>query len=104
MEPYRVVVSSKYHQDMTSILYYMTHDLKEPIAASRFLEAVEKAVQGLSMMPERFELVKDEVLREAGYRKCPIKNYLLFYKISKSEKTVRIYRIIYARRNWKFLL
>jgi toxin ParE1/3/4 len=104
MEPYRVIVSSKFHQDMTSILSYMIHDLKEPAVAARFLESVEKTVQSLSMMPERFELVKDEVLREAGYRKCPIKNYLLFYKIFESEKSVRIYRIIYGRRNWKFLL
>ncbi len=59
----------------------MIHDLKAPIAAENFLDDVEETVHGLKDMPDRFELVKDETLRNAGYRKCSIKDYLLFYKV-----------------------
>ncbi len=104
MEHYKILVSEHYHQDVRSILSYMIHDLKAPVAAANFLDDVEETVHGLKDMPDRLELVKDETLRNAGYRKCTIKDYLLFYKVFEKEKTVRIYRLIYGRRNWQVLL
>ena len=82
----------------------LAHDLLSPKAAEDFLDLIEKTVQGLSSMPYRFELVKDERLRQQGYRKCLVKNYLLFYKVFEQEKIVRIYRVVYARRHWEYLL
>ncbi len=64
----------------------------------------EIVVNGLSFVSERFALLKDETLNQQGYRKCVVKNFLIFYKIFEEENIVRVYRILYARRNWKFLL
>ncbi len=104
MELYKVLVSRSYHQDLRAILRYLAHDLLSPKAAEDFLDLIEKTVQGLSSMPYRFELVKDERLRQQGYRKCLVKNYLLFYKVFEQEKIVRVYRVTYARRHWESLL
>lgn len=104
MEHYKILVSEEFHQDLQKILHYILHDLSAPLAAADFLDAIEDTVQGLSSMPYRFEMVRDENLNRKGYRKCIIKNYLLFYKVFEEEKTVRIYRLIYARRNWVRLL
>jgi toxin ParE1/3/4 len=104
MERYKVIVSREYHQDLLMILRYLIHDLKSPAAASHFLDAIEETVQGLSTMPYRFELVRDDTLRQQGYRRCLVKNYLLFYKVFEQEKIVQIYRVIYARRIWERLL
>ena len=104
MEHYKILVSEEYHQDLQKILHYILHDLRAPLAAADFLDAIEDTVQGLSSMPYRFEMVRDETLNRKGYRKCIIKNNLLFYKVFEEEKTVRIYRLIYARRNWVRLL
>ncbi|MGI6121129.1 MAG: type II toxin-antitoxin system RelE/ParE family toxin [Saccharofermentanales bacterium] len=104
MELYKVLVSRSYHQDLQAILRYLAHDLLSPKAAEDFLDLIEETVQGLSSMPYRFELVKDERLRQQGYRKCLVKNYLLFYKVFEQEKIVRVYRVTYARRHWESLL
>lgn len=104
MKHYKVLVSRRSHQDLQAILAYMIHELKAPAAAASFLDEVETVVRGLEVMPERFELLRDEPLRQAGYRSCQIKNYLLFYKVIEQKKTVQLYRLIYARRNWKDLL
>lgn len=104
MKQYKVLVSRRYHQDLKSILGYMIHDLKAPIAASNFLNVLEETVQSLQEMPYRFELVKDETLKQQGYRKYSVKNYLLFYKILENEKVIRIYRLIYGKRNWERML
>ncbi|NLZ66755.1 MAG: type II toxin-antitoxin system RelE/ParE family toxin, partial [Clostridiaceae bacterium] len=48
--------------------------------------------------------VRDDTLRQQGYRRCLVKNYLLFYKVFEQEKIVQIYRVIYARRIWERLL
>ena len=104
MEKYKVVVSNKYQQDLRNILHYLISDLNAPIAAMDFLDEVEETVKGLSLMPYRFVLVRDELLRQQGYRTCLINNYLLFYKVFEQERIVQIYRLIYARRNWKNFL
>lgn len=104
MVQYKVIVSEKYQQDLRGILHYLIHDLNNPVAAVDFLDAVENTVRGLSIMPSRFGLVMDEMLKQKGYRKCSIKNYLLLYKVFEQEKTVRIYRLIYGRRSWEQLL
>ena len=93
MEHYKTLVSEEYHQDLQKILHYILHDLSAPLTAADFLDAVEDTVQGLALMPYRFEIVRDETLNRKGYRKCIIKNYLLFYKVFEEEKTVRIFRL-----------
>lgn len=104
MEHHKILVSEEYHRDLQKILHYILHDLSAPLAAAGFLEAIEDTVQGLASMPYCFEKVRDETLNRKGNRKCNIKNNLLFYKVFEEEKTVRIYRLLYARRNWIRLL
>ncbi len=71
MKQYKVLVSRRYHQDLKSILGYIIHDLKAPIAASNFLNVLEKTVQSLQEMPYRFEkeaTLGNTILRQSTFR------------------------------------
>lgn len=86
MKHYNVLLSRRSHQDLQAILAYMIHELKAPAAAASFLDEVETVVRGLEVMPERFELLRDEPLRPAGYRSCRIKNICSFTKFLNKRK------------------
>ena len=41
---------------------------------------------------------------ENEYRNLPVKNYLVFYTVDEEQKTVEIYRVLYAKRDWKNII
>ena len=51
-------------------------------------------------MPLRYGLVDDAYLRRKKFRKCLVKNYIIFCKVNKENKTVMIHRILHARQKW----
>jgi len=51
-------------------------------------------------MPQRYGLVNDNYLRGKEFRKCLVKNYIIFYKIHEESKTVMVHRILHTRQNW----
>jgi len=46
----------------------------------------------------------DERMKNKGYRKIPIKNYLILYSVDEEQKTVTIIRIIYGGRSYAELV
>lgn len=104
MEQYKILVSESYHRDLRNIIHYISHSLDAPYTAANLLDEIEKAVKNLAVMPERFALVDDVYLRARAFRKCSVKNYLLFYKVNKERKIVLIHRILHTKQNWSTLL
>lgn len=49
-------------------------------------------------------LVKDEILKNKGYRRLIIDNYVVFYIVDETDKVVVIMRILYAPRNYQNLI
>ena len=47
-----------------------------------------------------YALCNDIHLRQLGYRKIAIKNYLIFYKIDIATNNIYIMRIIYGKRDY----
>ena len=76
------------------------HNLDAPLTASTLLDEIEAIVSNLSIMPLRYGLVDDAYLRRKEFRKYLIKNYIIFYKVNKENKTVMIHRILHARQKW----
>lgn len=90
--------------DLVDLLRYVAVELEEPSVALRLLEAMDRAIESLAVMPHRCPPVDDEYLAEMGYRKLHIKNYLAFFTIDEETKTVYVERILYARRDWLHIL
>lgn len=104
MEQYKILVSESYHRDLKGIIHYISHNLDAPFTASDLLDEIESTVSSLSTMPQRYELVNDNYLRGKEFRKCLVKNYIIFYKIHEESKTVMVHRILHTRQNWMDIL
>ena len=104
MTEYRIVIEKTAENDLVSILSYISDSLKEPGIALKIYSSVKKEILTLNKMPFRYATVNEEPYRSLGIRKIPVENYTAFYIASEKEKTVHIFRILYNRREWQYLL
>lgn len=100
MVKYRVDVSDPAENDLRDIVRYIASQLSAPVSALQMMELLEKAMTGMSDMPQRCPLVTDERLSQMGYRKLIVKNYIVFFSIDERNKVIDIERILYGRRDW----
>jgi len=100
MAKYRVDVSEPAENDLRDIVRYIASQLAAPVSALHMMELFEEAIADLSDIPQRCPLVADERLSQIGYRKLPIKNYVVFFSIDEKNKVVNVEGILYGRRDW----
>ncbi len=100
MAKYRVDVSEPAENDLSDIIRYITSQLSVPMSALRLMELFEEAMEGLADMPHRYPFIADERLTQMGYRKLPVKSYIVFFSIDEKNKVIDIERILYGRRDW----
>lgn len=86
--------------DLLEIQAYIAHD--NPEAAEALVNAILDLVASLESLPERGAVPKDAYLQHAGYRYLQHGEYLIFYKVLRSQ--VRVYRILHGRRLYRDLL
>ncbi len=83
---YEINISKLAHHDLERIVSYITANLASPIAATNFLDQVEKCYDYLKHNPYVYAKCQNIRLEKEDYRKIPIKNYLLVYKIAEEDK------------------
>ena len=101
---YKIKLSKEATEDLDDIIGYIINVLKNPIAANNLLTEIEDSYSILSNAPESFAYCEDQRLRMLGYRKIPVKNYIIFYKVDNESETVYILRVIYGRREYTNLI
>ena len=104
MDNYKIIVSEAYQKDLKGILRYITHNLDAPCIADELLNDIENTILCLFSMPKRYELIDDPYLKNKKKKKCLVKNYIIFYKVHKENKTIVIHRILHARQKWLDIL
>jgi len=92
------------YEDLDQIFDYIASELKADNAAHHLMNDIEEKITRLKTFPYSCELVKDEALKEKGYRKLIIDNYIAFYIVNEKEKLVIIMRIIYGARQYEKIL
>ncbi|MFZ5986616.1 MAG: type II toxin-antitoxin system RelE/ParE family toxin [Bacillota bacterium] len=97
---YKLVITELAHQDLDKIVSYIAVELVNPIAAGNFLDEVDKCYGHLKSNPWMYGKCQNKRLEKEGYRKAPIKNYLLVYKIDEVSKTVNIMRFFYGAQDY----
>lgn len=100
MEKFKVEIFPTAQDDLRSIVEYL--NTLSPQTALRYYDLLTEKISGLSELPERHPLARDEQLRSRGYRLLLVKNHIVFYVIN--NKSVEIRRILYARRHYIELL
>ena len=104
MSDYLIEITESAQSDLRQIIYYIQTDLSSPSTADNFMNGIEEAMEQLSFMLEKFQLVRDDYLASKGYRSTRYKNYLIFYIINYHMQTVFIHRILPASRHWEYLI
>ena len=101
---YNIDITSLAETDILEAAKYIKEQLLNPSAADNLVDAVDKAVNSLKVMPSRHALVRDDSLASLGIRFMPVKNYLIFFTVREERKTVVIQRFLYGRRDWITIL
>ncbi len=104
MTKYEVLVSEQAQNDLKEIATYLSSNLLEPNIAKDILSEIDKSILSLEEMPYRYCLLSDNLLKKVGVRKLVVKNYIVFFKVYETKKTVGIVRIRYGRRNWQKMI
>ena len=98
---YEIRISESAERDIDEILQYMTEKLASPQAAADWVGELEKRYGELSKYPRMYGQPNNEALRQIGYRRFMIKNYVLFYRVNDTLREVIIARVFYCGRNYE---
>lgn len=99
VDAYTVKVTMQAQGQIKSISQYISIDLNAPDAAVHFLDTLEESIMSLSQLPHRIPLTGEEPWRCEGIHKMPAKNYLVYFWINESSKTVQINAVVYGSRD-----
>ena len=99
---YRVLFSTAAEEDGGAIASYLADTLGTPHAALRFLDELDEQVGVLEAIPESFPSVLDARLAARGYRKAPVKGYVVLLRVV--DDIVQVARIFHQRQDYARLL
>lgn len=99
-----LIVTDDAHEDVDQVLGYITGALYNPAAASSLLAQIEACFDQLREFPLSFEECRTPRLRDRGYRKAVVDNFILIYRPVRSENRVYILRFLYGGRDYEKLL
>ena len=95
---YQFTKSAK--NDLEQILYYIKIDLDNPTAAFSFINKFQEAVSNIQLFPNSFPKVINKFLSESIIiRKKLISNYVLYYSVNDTLKSIIILRIVFSHRD-----
>ena len=95
---FEVKVSPQAAEDLLEIKNYIENELQNPIAAKNTVLKIIETYESLSKSPGSGIPVERYVSFHTDYRFVLANNYSIFYRVE--EKTVKIIRILYSRRDF----
>ncbi len=100
---YILKFTPKANEDLEQIYAYISGKLFSEIAADNLLERIENSLMRLRNFPYSCSFVLDEPLKNRGYRKLIVDNYIAFYLVDETEKLLVVMRILYGAQNYESL-
>ena len=97
---YELIITESANNDLDSIFSYILNSLCNPKAANDFADLIEQKYEEIIKYPFMFEESRDNILRCKGYRRIPVNNYVILYKVTEESKEVIITRIFYGGQNY----
>ncbi len=101
---YKLIKTDSFQRDLDAVIGYIALSLENKIAAASLLDAVEKSYDGIERMPLMYEACHDPHLKELGYRKAAIRNYIMVYRVDEGAKAVHILRLFHSRQDYEKLI
>lgn len=91
-----------FEQDLIEAVGYITNVLKNPYAAERLLEDMEKAIHERLQNPLSFEPYRSAKKRKHDYYRIYIRNYTVYYLVI--DDIMEIRRLLYGSRDIERIL
>ncbi len=101
---YQLKITTKASEDLDEIYAYIVGELNNKTAALNLLYEIEENILRLKEFPFSCSYVEDINLKEKGYRKLIVKNYITFYIVKEQDKKVIIMRVLYGRQNYQDII
>ncbi|GGP11935.1 MULTISPECIES: type II toxin-antitoxin system RelE/ParE family toxin [Oceanobacillus] len=99
---YIVKIAPKAVKDLDEIYKYISGNLYNQDAADKLINKIELKIKRLGIFPFSCELVADDILKDKGYRKLIVENYIVFYLIK--DKSVFVMRVLYGAQKYNDLI
>ena len=96
MRSYEVRVTPSAMAQIWDAVRYVRDELYMPQAAAKLLDEIEKAIGGLSSMPNRFRAVEVEPLLSACVRRMNVRGYSICYRVDEASTTVDVLAVLYG--------
>lgn len=96
---YKIIFSDNAKEDLLFIVKYIRDELLSPDIAEKQANRILAAIKTLDEMPMSCCLCEHKQWGAVGLRFLPVDNYLVFYIPDEEKKLVKIYRIIFAKRD-----
>ena len=97
-----LVYSPLSRRDLDEIFEYISCELENLAAAHETVNAILDGAESLEGFPFVGSLVEGIPFLKEGYRFLPVRNYLIFYRITDTQ--VFVDRILYKKRDYSQLL
>ena len=101
---YLLKITSVARDDLDKIYNYITKDLYNVTAAENLLNKIENSFMRLKDFPFSCNFVDDQILKEKGYRKLIVDNYIGFYIVDEVKEEVVIMRVLYGRQKYQDII
>lgn len=101
---YQLEYAPVVYDDLDDIFAYIGGELQDPDTAMNLILEIEAAILKIPEFPYQYPITRDAMLAHRGYRMLPIENFAVFYLVDDVRQTVRIQRVLYGKRNFKWLL
>ena len=96
---YSVIFAKEAEKDVRGIFDYIAGTLGSRQNAAAQIRRIEKRVNALAELPERYPQYAEEPWRSRGLRVMPVDNFCVFYFVDGEAKTVFVLRIMYGKRD-----
>lgn len=104
MSDYAIAYSLEAFDDLRKIYSYIAFSLLEPANAKKQVDRIRRKIRSLGFMPSKFERVSCEPWKSMGMHRAPIDNFIIFYIIDETTKSVSIVRVFYGGRDIENLM
>lgn len=91
---YKIRFTPKASDDLDEIYSYIASELNSVASANNLMDKIETSIMRLV----------DKTLKEKGYRKLIIDNYITFYIVDEMQKQVVIMRVLYGRQKYQDII
>jgi addiction module RelE/StbE family toxin len=93
---YHILITPRALADLTAIFDYISQD--SPRNAAKMIRTLLDAIDGLEILPYRFDVPRTGYVHGRQIRSMPVRPYLVRYRVEASTKIVRILRVRHGAR------